>query len=89
MGSSPPGRNPTAIRSAIAAPLLIVTPGVRPAGQGVDEHARATTPRQAIHAGADYLVVGRPIRDAPDPRAAAQAIVDEMQAAFDQQSLSP
>ena len=83
------GREPAAIRSAIDAPLLIVTPGVRPAGQGVDEHARATTPRQAIHTGADYLVVGRPIRDAPDPRAAAQAIVSEMQAAFDRQSLSP
>lgn len=83
------GQEPAAIRSAIDSPLLIVTPGVRPAGQGVDEHARATTPRQAIQAGADYLVVGRPIRDAPDPRAAAQAIVDDMQAAFDQQSLSP
>ena len=78
------GREPAAIRSAIDAPLLIVTPGVRPAGQGEDEHARATTPRQAIHTGADYLVVGRPIRDAPDPRAAAQAIVSEMQTAFDQ-----
>lgn len=83
------GQEPAAIRSAIDSPLLIVTPGIRPAGKGVDEHARATTPRQAIHAGADYLVVGRPIRDAPDPRAAAQAIVLEMQAAFDQQSLSP
>jgi orotidine-5'-phosphate decarboxylase len=83
------GREPAAIRSATDSPLLIVTPGVRPAGQGADEHARATTPRQAIHTGADYLVVGRPIRDAPDPRAAAQAIVSEMQAAFDQQSLSP
>ena len=83
------GKEPTAIRSAIDSPLLIVTPGVRPAGKGVDEHARPTTPRQAIHAGSDYLVVGRPIRDAPDPRVAAQAIVDEMQAAFDQQSLSP
>lgn len=82
------GWEPAAIRSAIDAPLLIVTPGVRPAGMGADEHARAVTPRQAIHAGADYLVVGRPIRDAPDPRAAAQAIVDEMQAAFDQ-SLPP
>lgn len=80
------GREPAAIRSAIAAPLLIVTPGVRPAGKQVDEHARATTPRQAIHTGADYLVVGRPIRDAPDPRAAAQAIVDEMQAAFAERS---
>ena len=80
------GREPAAIRSAIDAPLLIVTPGVRPAGQGEDEHARATTPRQAIHAGADYLVVGRPIRDAPDPRAAALAIVSEMQAAFAERS---
>ncbi|MYA29313.1 MAG: orotidine-5'-phosphate decarboxylase [Nitrospira sp. SB0672_bin_25] len=80
------GREPAAIRSAIAAPLLIVTPGVRPAGQGVDEHARATTPRQAIHAGADYLVVGRPIRDASDPRAAALEIVSEMQAAFAERS---
>ena len=80
------GKEPTAIRSAIDSSLLIVTPGVRPAGQGVDEHARATTPRQAIHAGADYLVVGRPIRDAPDPCAAAQAIVDEMQAAFAERS---
>ena len=80
------GREPAAIRSAIDAPLLIVTPGVRPAGQGVDEHARATTPREAIHTGADYLVVGRPIRDAPDPRAAAQAIVSEMQDAFAERS---
>lgn len=83
------GKEPAAIRSAIDSPLVIVTPGVRPAGRGMDEHARAATPRQAIHAGADYLVVGRPIRDAPDPCAAAQAIVDEMQEAFNQQSLSP
>jgi len=78
------GKEPMAIRSAIDSPLMIVTPGVRPAGQGMDEHARATTPRQAIHAGADYLVVGRPIRDAQEPCAAAQTIVNEMQAAFDQ-----
>ncbi len=77
------GKEPVAIRAAIDAPLLIVTPGVRPAGQGVDDHARAVTPRQAIQAGADYVVVGRPIRDAPDPRAAAQDIVGEMQEAFD------
>ena len=76
------GKEPAAIRSAIDSPLVIVTPGVRPAGRGVDKHARAVTPRQAIHAGADYVVVGRPIRDAPDPCAAARAIVDEMQAAF-------
>ncbi|MDD9858832.1 MAG: orotidine-5'-phosphate decarboxylase [Nitrospira sp.] len=78
------GKEPVAIRSAIDTPLLIVTPGVRPAGQAVDDHARSATPRQAIQAGADYVVVGRPIRDAPDPRAAAQALVGEMQDAFDE-----
>jgi orotidine-5'-phosphate decarboxylase len=55
---------------------------VRPAGKGVDDHARATTPTQAISAGADYLVIGRPIRDASDPAAAAAAILAEMQTAF-------
>jgi orotidine-5'-phosphate decarboxylase len=60
-----------------------VTPGVRPAGKGVDDHARATTPTQTIAAGADYLVIGRPIRDAADPSATVTEIVNEMQAAFD------
>jgi len=55
---------------------------VRPAGKGVDDHHRATTPTQAISAGADYLVVGRPIRDASDPAAAAAAVLAEMQQAF-------
>ena len=82
------GHESTAIRSATDSPLLIVTPGVRPAGKDVDEHARPTTPRQAIQAGADYVVVGRPIRDAHDPDAAAQAIVDDMQVAFNER-LSP
>ncbi len=63
--------------------LLVVTPGIRPDGYPEDDQKRKTTPAQAIMAGADYLVVGRPITDAPDRRAAAQAIVDEMQAAFD------
>lgn len=77
------GEEPAAIRAKVGDRLLIVTPGIRPAGKGVDDHARATTPTQAITAGADYLVVGRPIRDAADPRAAAEAIVAEMQDAFD------
>ncbi|HKW86339.1 MAG TPA: orotidine-5'-phosphate decarboxylase [Nitrospiraceae bacterium] len=76
------GEEPAAIRQKVGDKLLIVTPGIRPAGKGVDEHARVTTPTQAIKAGADYLVVGRPIRDASDPRAAVEAIVSEMQAAF-------
>jgi orotidine-5'-phosphate decarboxylase len=63
--------------------LLVVTPGIRPDGYPEDDQKRKTTPTQAIMAGADYLVIGRPITDAPDPRAAAQAILAEMQAAFD------
>lgn len=58
--------------------FLIVTPGVRPAGAALDDQARAATPASALQAGATHLVVGRPITAAPDPRAAAEAIVQEM-----------
>ncbi len=58
---------------------VIVTPGVRPAGGAADDQARTSTPAAAIRAGADYLVVGRPITGAPDPTAAAHAILHEMQ----------
>ncbi len=77
------GEEPAAIRQKVGGSFLIITPGIRPAGTGADDHARVTTPAQAIKAGADYLVVGRPIRDAADPQAAAEEIVREMQAAFD------
>ena len=77
------GEEPEAIRAKVGPGLLIVTPGVRPLGKGTDDHARVTTPSQTIAAGADFLVVGRPIRDAADPAAAAGAILAEMQAAFD------
>ncbi len=77
------GEEPAAIRPKVPGGFLIVTPGIRPAGKSPDDHARVTTPTQAIAAGADYLVLGRPIRDAADPRAAVEAIVTEMQAAFD------
>lgn len=76
------GKEATAIRQVVGAALTIVTPGVRPAGKGVDDHARVTTPAQAIASGADYLVIGRPIRDAVDPSAAVEAIVADMQEAF-------
>ena len=65
--------------------FLIVTPGVRPKNTSAsphdDDQARTATPTEAIRAGADFLVVGRPILAAPDPRAAIQAIVDEITAA--------
>jgi len=73
-----------AIRKACGREFLIVTPGVRPkeaAGASRDDQARTATPREAIKAGADFMVVGRPITAAADPRAAAQAIVDEIAAA--------
>ncbi len=70
-----------AIRKACGREFLIVTPGVRPVEKTKDDQARTATPTQAIKAGADYMVVGRPIIAANDPRAAAQSIVDEIAAA--------
>jgi orotidine-5'-phosphate decarboxylase len=58
--------------------LLVVTPGVRPAGAALGDQARAAAPADALKAGASHLVVGRPITAAVDPRAAALAIVEEM-----------
>jgi orotidine-5'-phosphate decarboxylase len=61
---------------------VLVTPGVRPEGGDAADQKRVATPRAAASAGADYLVVGRPIRDAPDRRAACEAIVAEMLEGF-------
>jgi orotidine-5'-phosphate decarboxylase len=58
----------------------LVIPGIRPAGAAIGDQKRVATPAAAIAAGADYLVVGRPITQAPDPAAAAQAILDEIAA---------
>jgi orotidine-5'-phosphate decarboxylase len=66
------------IRQACGPDFLIVTPGVRPAGSDLGDQRRVTTPAEAVRAGADILVVGRPITAAADPAAAAKAIADEI-----------
>jgi orotidine-5'-phosphate decarboxylase len=68
-----------AIRKACGPDFLIVTPGIRPASGTADDQARTATPETAIRAGADYLVIGRPITGAADPAAAADAIAAEME----------
>src|SRR5207248_636133 len=62
--------------------LLVVTPGIRPDGYPEDDQKRKTTAAAAIRAGADYLVIGRPITGAANPRAAAEGLLQEMQCAF-------
>jgi orotidine-5'-phosphate decarboxylase len=69
------------IRDACGPKLLIVTPGIRPAGARLGDQARPATPAAARASGSDYLVVGRPITEAADPVAAAAAIVREMESA--------
>jgi len=67
-----------AVRNALGRDWVIVAPGVRPAGSEAGDQVRVATPEAAIRAGADYLVVGRPITAAPDPKAAATAILEAM-----------
>jgi orotidine-5'-phosphate decarboxylase len=66
------------LRKLVGHKMTLVTPGIRPAGADSGDQKRIMTPAAAIAAGADYLVVGRPIVDAADPKAAAQAIVAEI-----------
>jgi orotidine-5'-phosphate decarboxylase len=71
------------LRREIGAKLVCVTPGIRPVDNTADsDQKRVMTPAAAIKAGADYIVVGRPVRDAKDPRAAAEAIQAEIAAAL-------
>ena len=80
-----------AIRQACGRDFLIVVPGIRPHGwrrpdgqerHKTDDQSRVATPAEAIRAGADYLVIGRPITGAPDPEAAARAIMEEIASAL-------
>ena len=78
------GREASLIKSRLGPEFLAVTPGIRPQwslGKG-DDQRRATTPAQAIEGGSDYLVIGRPIRDADDPARAAEKVAEEVQSAL-------
>ena len=78
------GQEAGQIKEKFGKDFLAVTPGIRPAWtvNAKEDQRRITTPAQAISAGADYLVIGRPIRDAADPRQAAVRIAEEIEAAF-------
>jgi orotidine-5'-phosphate decarboxylase len=71
----------TIVRGVIAPEMVIVTPGIRPSGTAGGDQKRTLTPAEAIRAGADHLVVARPIIRADDPQWAASAILDEIAAA--------
>ncbi len=77
------GQEAAEIRAVTAPDFLIITPGIRPSGTPHDDHKRVSTPYQAIANGADYLVVGRPIIENVSRQEAAEAIIAEMQDAFD------
>jgi orotidine-5'-phosphate decarboxylase len=67
-----------AMRALLGPDMLLVTPGIRPTGAALADQKRVMTPAEAIRAGSDYLVVGRPVTQAADPKAAAEAIVAEI-----------
>jgi orotidine-5'-phosphate decarboxylase len=71
----------TAVRAEVGQDIVLITPGIRPAGADSDDQARVATPEEAIRAGADLLVIGRPITRASDPGAAAAAIAASLRRA--------
>lgn len=68
------------IKEGCGPDFIVVTPGIRPSATAQDDQKRIMTPAQAVQAGADFMVIGRPVTHAPDPRAAARAIVSELEA---------
>jgi orotidine-5'-phosphate decarboxylase len=70
----------TAVRASVGADLALVTPGIRPAGSDIGDQKRVMMPGEALRAGADHLVIGRPITAADNPKAALQAILADMAA---------
>ena len=71
-------REAAPIRSALGGDLVVVTPGIRLAGDDAHDQARVSTPAEAVAAGADYLVIGRSITQAPDPAEALRRVYEEM-----------
>ena len=76
------GETISEIRKRLGPDPLIISPGIRPSGSATDDHKRAATPAEAIAAGADYLVVGRPIRNAADPAEMARRIIGDIEQAY-------
>jgi len=82
------GLEAAAVRREMGRDFKIITPGIRPANsRAPDDQRRTVTPAQAVLAGADHIVVGRPIRDAADPRAAAERIAEQIEAVFHQDNM--
>jgi orotidine-5'-phosphate decarboxylase len=72
------------VRAIVGPQMAIVTPGIRLAGGEASDQARVTTPEQAIAAGADYIVVGRPISESADPAAVAQIFTRQIEQALEE-----
>jgi orotidine-5'-phosphate decarboxylase len=70
------------VRGVVGDHLILVTPGIRPKGSGAGDQKRVMTPAEAIVAGADHIVVGRPVTEARDPKATATAIIAEIEGAL-------
>jgi orotidine-5'-phosphate decarboxylase len=76
------GHEVAAVKAACGADFLCLTPGIRPAGEASGDQRRTMTPAQAVAAGADFLVAGRPVTKAADPTAAARAMLEQMRGAW-------
>lgn len=72
----------TALKAKFGGQIKLVCPGIRPAQSEQNDQSRIATPREALHSGADFLVIGRPISRAQNPNLAARSIVDEMESAL-------
>jgi orotidine-5'-phosphate decarboxylase len=78
VGAVVSGDDVAVVREAMGEEFLLVVPGIRPSSSSLNDHARVLTPEEALAAGADHLVVGRPVTDAADPAGAARSILSEI-----------